>query len=71
MLNSDYITFITLFWETGCYIIYVYLLLKGRDICLSKLILGSLYENLNQVVTSIKEYQSGSSFIIPGPIRLF
>jgi len=41
---------------------------EGRDICLSKLILGSLYENLNQAVTSIKEYQSSSSLIIPGPI---
>jgi len=44
---------------------------EGRDIFLSKLILGSLYENLNQAVTSIKEYQSGSSLIIPGPIWLF
>jgi len=44
---------------------------EGRDICLSKLLLGSLYENLNQVVTSVKEYQSGSSLIIPGPIWLF
>ena len=44
---------------------------EGRDICLSKLILGSLYENLNQAMTSIKEYQSGSSLIIPGPIWLF
>ena len=44
---------------------------EGREICLSKLILGSLYENLNQAVTSIKEYQSGSSLIIPGPIWLF
>ena len=38
---------------------------------MSKLILGSLYENLNQAVTSIKEYQPGSSLIIPGPIWLF
>ena len=30
---------------------------EGRNICLSKLILGSLCENLNQAVTSIKEYQ--------------
>jgi len=44
---------------------------EGREIFLSKLILGSLYENLNQAVTSIKEYQSGSSLIIPGPIWLF
>ena len=44
---------------------------EGREICLSKLILGSLYENLNQAITSIKEYQSGSSLIIPGPIWLF
>jgi hypothetical protein len=44
---------------------------EGMYICLSKLILGSLYENLNQAVTSIKEYQSGSSLIIPGPIWLF
>jgi len=44
---------------------------KGRDICLSELILGFLYENLNQAVTSIKEYQLGSSLIIPGPIWLF
>jgi len=44
---------------------------EGRDICLSKLTLGSLYENLNQAVTSIKEYQSGSSLIIRGPIWLF
>jgi len=44
---------------------------EGRDICLSKLILGSLYENLNQAVTSIKEYQPGSSLIIPEPIWLF
>jgi len=35
---------------------------EGKDICLSKLILGSLYENLNQ---------PGSSLIIPGPIWLF
>jgi len=41
---------------------------EGRDIFLGKLILGSLYENLNQAVTSIKEYQSRSSLIIPGPI---
>jgi len=44
---------------------------EGREICLSKLILGSLYKNLNQAVASIKEYQSGSSLIIPGPIWLF
>jgi len=44
---------------------------EGRDIYLSKLILGFLYENLNQAVTSIKEYQSRSSLIIPGPIWLF
>ena len=44
---------------------------EGRDICLGKLILGSLYENLSQAVTSIKEYQTGSSLIIPGPIWLF
>jgi len=44
---------------------------EGRDICLSKLILGSLYESLNQAVTSIKEYQSGSNLIIPAPIWLF
>jgi len=30
---------------------------EGRDIFLGKLILGSPYENLNQAVTSIKEYQ--------------
>jgi len=30
-----------------------------------------LYENLNQAVVSIKEYQSGNSLIIPGPILLF
>jgi hypothetical protein len=41
---------------------------EGRDICLGKLILGSLYENLNQAVASIKEYQAGCSLIIPGPI---
>jgi len=44
---------------------------RGKDICLSKLILGSQYENLNQAVTIIKEHQSGSSLIIPGPIWLF
>jgi len=44
---------------------------EGREICLSKLILGSLYENLNQAITSIKEYQLGSRLIIPGPIWLF
>jgi len=44
---------------------------EGTDICLSKLILESLYENLNQEVVSIKEYQFGSSLIIPGPIWLF
>jgi len=44
---------------------------EGRDICLSKLILGSLYENLNQAVTSIKEYQLGNSLNIPGSIWLF
>jgi len=44
---------------------------EGRDICLSKLILGYLYENLNQALTSIKEYQSGSNLIIPDPIWLF
>jgi len=36
-----------------------------------KTYLGSLYENLNQAITSIKEYQSGSSLIISGPIWLF
>ena len=41
---------------------------EGRDIYLGKLILGSLYENLNQALTSIKEFQSGGSLIIPGPI---
>ena len=46
-------------------------LYEGRDICLGKLILGSLYENLSQVVTSIKEFQPGGSLIIPGPIWLF
>ncbi|XP_039687867.1 uncharacterized protein [Medicago truncatula] len=44
---------------------------EGRDICLSKLILGSLYENLNHAVSSIKDFQPGSSLIIPGPIWLF
>jgi hypothetical protein len=44
---------------------------EGRDICLGKLILGSLYENLNQAVASIKEYPSGGILIIPGPIWLF
>jgi len=44
---------------------------EGRDICLGKLILGSLYENLNQEVMSIKEFQSGGSLIIPGSIWLF
>jgi len=44
---------------------------EGREICLRKLILGSLYENLNQAITSIKEYQLGSSLIIPGSIWLF
>jgi hypothetical protein len=44
---------------------------EGKDICLGKLILGSLYENLNQAVASIKEYPSPGSLIIPGPIWLF
>ncbi|XP_039686475.1 uncharacterized protein [Medicago truncatula] len=44
---------------------------EGRDICLSKLILGSLYESLNHAVSSIKDFQPGSSLIIPGPIWLF
>jgi len=44
---------------------------EGRDICLAKLILGSLYEHLNQAVASIKEFQSGGSLIIPGPVWLF
>lgn len=44
---------------------------EGRDICLGKLILGSLYENLNQAVGSIKEYSNSHSLIIPGPIWLF
>lgn len=44
---------------------------EGKDVCLGKLILGSLYENLNQAVASIKEYQAGCSLIIPGPIWLF
>jgi len=44
---------------------------EGRDICLGKLILGSLYEHLNQAVVSIKEFQSGGSLIIPGPVWLF
>ena len=39
---------------------------EGRDICL-----GSLYEHLNQAVASIKEFQSGGSLIIPGPVWLF
>jgi len=44
---------------------------EGRNICLRKLMLGSLYENLNQAVVGIKEYQPGSSLIILGPIWLF
>ena len=44
---------------------------EGRYICLGKLILRSLYENLNQAVMSIKEFQSGGSLIIPSPIWLF
>jgi hypothetical protein len=44
---------------------------EGKDICLSKLILGSLYENLNQAMTNVKEYSSRRSLIIPGPIWLF
>jgi len=44
---------------------------EGRDVCLGKINLGSLYENLNQVVVTIKEYQSGNSLIIPGPIWMF
>lgn len=42
----------------------------GRDICLGKLILGSLYENLNQAVATIEDFQPGSSLIIPGPVWL-
>jgi len=44
---------------------------EGRDIRLGRLILGSLYENMNQAVASIKEFQSGGSLIIPSPIWLF
>jgi len=44
---------------------------ESRGVCLSKLILGSLYESLNQAVVSIKEYQPGGSLIIPGPIGMF
>lgn len=44
---------------------------EGRDICLGKLILGSLYENLNQEVACIKDFEPGSSLIIPGPVWLF
>jgi len=36
---------------------------EGRDVILSKLILGSLYESLNQAVVSIKEYQPGGSLL--------
>lgn len=44
---------------------------EGRDVCLGKIILGSLNENFNQEVVSIKEYQYGSSSIIPSHIWLF
>jgi hypothetical protein len=44
---------------------------EGKDIYLGKLIIGSLFENLNQAVVSIKEYPSRGSLIIPGPIWLF
>jgi hypothetical protein len=44
---------------------------EGKYIFLRKLILGSLYENLNQAVANIKEYPSRGSLITPGPIWLF
>jgi hypothetical protein len=44
---------------------------EGKNICLSKLILGFLYESLHLGVSGIRSYQSWSSLIIPGPIWLF
>jgi len=69
--DKEHIAFLTYWLSMYIFCSRSIQLHEGRDICLSKLILGSLYGNLNQAVTSIKEYQSGSSLIIPGPIWLF
>ena len=45
---------------------------EGTDICLSKLILGSLYETLNQTTNNLRDYpQTGGNLVVSGPIWLF
>jgi len=46
-----------------------YHLHEGKQICLSKILLGCLYESLNQGVTDIREQVD--RLMIPGPIWLF
>jgi len=46
-----------------------YQLHEGKQVCLSKLILGCLYESLNQGVADMRSQVK--SLIIPGPIWLF
>jgi len=46
-----------------------YLLHEGKLVCLRKLLLGCLYESLNQGETDIRD--KVKSLIIPGPVWLF
>lgn len=42
---------------------------KGKQVCLRKLLLGYLYESLNQGATEMRN--QAKSLIIPGPLWLF
>jgi len=51
------------------YEVLTHLLHEGKQVCLSKLILGSLYECLNDGIAYMRDQVD--SIIIPGPIWLF
>jgi len=51
------------------YRVLAHLLHEGKKVCLSKLILGSLYECLNDGIGDMRDQVNG--IIIPGPIWLF
>ena len=42
----------------------------GRRICLSELLLVSLYEGLGSVVSKLKTYQTGTNLLLVGPFWL-
>lgn len=43
---------------------------KGRNLCLSQMILGSLYENLGMAVAIFKNITPETNFLLAGPFWL-